>query len=177
MITNFIISQSCTSFTNRPPISYKVREYLGNYINTNFIEPKKFLLDIGWKIDILIIFINNTSQVKLNEIKLGRVPIVAKEEKIKIYEILIPLKLIDESDNKYLKTIQLMQEALGLFFNKKARKGEKKYITDLWQKVDYEYLLTLTYPAPLTEQKYISDKINSNGDVESVINWTKEESR
>ena len=41
----FIIAQSSTTFTKRPPISSKVREYFEEFITNNLLKPKKLIRD------------------------------------------------------------------------------------------------------------------------------------
>ena len=86
---------------------------------------------------------------------------------------MIPVKLIKESENPYRKTIELIYEAITLFFTTIYKKITPHLMNQLWESIDILYLLTLPYPAPLIDQKYVTDILRPDGVIENVIEWSK----
>lgn len=64
-----------------------------------------------------------------------------------------------------------MFEALTMFFTTVYKKITITEMEDLRNRIDIEYLRDLPYPAPLTEQKYLSDIIETDGSVGELIKW------
>jgi hypothetical protein len=79
-------------------------------------------------------------------------------DKVKLYEVLLPLINIQEAENPLLKTIELMYEAITIFLTSTYKKITVEYMRELWEKLDMKYLLSLPYPASFKEQKYLDDK-------------------
>ena len=52
---------------------------------------------------------------------------------VKTYEIMIPEKLIDESENRYERTIELMYEAVSIFLTAVYKKVSKEFMNELWK--------------------------------------------
>lgn len=173
----FNISQSYTHFNERPPISYKAREYLEVFIIENVLKKNKIIIGSKWRVDLLLIFCQETNRYKSTHIFMPKNPKTVTEEGVKIYEILIPFKLIKESDNPYSRTIELMYEAITIFFTETYKKIAKDLMSELWKKVDMPYLLTLPYPAPKVEQKYLTDITTQAGEVKSILQWSEIQSR
>ena len=90
-------------------------------------------------------------------------------EEIKIYEVLLPLVCIQEAENPLLKTIELMYEAIKIFFTTTYKKITPELMDELWKDVDLNYLLSLPYPASLAEQKYADDVLNKDGTIEASL--------
>ncbi len=171
MKKQFQIFQSSFSVLQRPPISFKVREYFEDFIYQHILVNKNIITNSKWQIHLVLAFLPETKRYKSEHISKPQKPIIVAKENVKIFEFLIPMKLIDTSENKYLKTIELMYEAIGIFFTTNYKKITDAEMAYLWTLVDIDYLLSLPYPAPLVEQKYQSDMIDENGDVKSMIQW------
>jgi hypothetical protein len=50
-----------------------------------------------------------------------------------------------------------MYEAIAIFLTSTYKKVTSEFMNELCNNVDLEYLLSLPYPAPFKEQKYLSD--------------------
>ena len=79
---------------------------------------------------------------------------------------MIPLKLITESENPYLATIEHIFEAIEIFLVSTYNSITSEFMGELRKQVDLNYLLRLPYPAPISEQKYIGDSMKPDGDVQ-----------
>ena len=156
MKSYFNIFQASTSNDNRPPISHKVREYFIQFLSDNLLKRKKIIIGGKWEIILSILF---TGEGKYGPkgIFMPKNPRTISSESVKLYEIIIPSKLIQESDKPFLKTIELMYEAIKVFFTTTYKKITPEFMDELWKKVDLDYLLSLPYPAPLSQQKYVGD--------------------
>ena len=165
MSRQFEIVQSSLSFTDRPPISHKVREYFEVFIMEEILTPKKILITTNWQIHLVLTFSPEAPRYKADSIFMPKTSTTVKSERTKIYDVLIPKKIIDQSDQPYLRTIELMWEAITLFFTRTYKKVTQAEMDALWQKADLDYLLSLPYPAPIAEQKYLADVVTSDGRV------------
>ena len=171
------IIHSSTSFTNRPPISFKVVEHIENYINENLLTHKKIIVNGNWEIHFVLTFVQETERYKSDYIFMPSTPPdIVKEEKVKIYEAIIPMKLIDNSSHPYLRTIELIYEAITIFLTRTYKKISQEDMDALWRGIDLEFLLSLPYPAPVAEQKYLADIVLPNGEVQDALrrsDWLK----
>ena len=150
MKSYFNIFQASTSNDNRPPISHKVREYFIQFLSDNLLKQKKIIIGGKWEIIFSILF---SGEGKYGPKGMGRSkkPRTRSAESVKRYEIIIPSKLIQESDKPFLKTIELMYEAIKLFFTTTYKKITSDFMDELCKKVDLDYLLSLPYPSPLSQ--------------------------
>lgn len=164
----FSISQACTT-KFRPPVSYRVREYFVNFLVDNLLKEKKLIIGGKWHINLTIYFVGEGKLGLPKNIVIGKSPRTVSAEMTKLYEALIPVKLIQESDRPFLKTIELMYEALTVFFTATYKKITKEFMDELWKQVDLNYLLSLPYPAPMEDQKYVGDVIQPDGSIKNVI--------
>lgn len=170
----FTISQSSTTFQDRPPISSKVREYFEDFISVNLLKPKKLILGSQWRIELVICFVEEGPRYKSIHLFLAKKPRTVSAENLKMYEILIPLKLLNGVDDPYLRTIELLFEALKIFFTTIYKSVTSKDMQELWDKIDIEYLSSLPYPAKIHHQKYVGDLLDSEGKVvDALEQWRK----
>jgi hypothetical protein len=168
----FIIAQSSTTFKNRPPISSKVRGYFEQFITKQLLKPKNIIVGSQWQIELVICFVEEGPRYKSGNLFLAKQPRTISSEKIKIYEILVPLKLLSGVDQPYLRTIELIYEALTLFFTTIYKSVTPQEMKMLWQNVDLDRLNTLPYPAALPDQKYVGDLVDKNGRVfDALEQW------
>jgi hypothetical protein len=73
-------------------------------------------------------------------------------EAVKMYEVHIPLKCIQDSPNPLLKTIELIYEAIKIFLIATYKKIKPEFLDELWKFVDLDYLVSLPYPAPFSDR-------------------------
>ena len=157
MIARFIIYQASED-ANRPPISCKIREYYMKFITDNVLIKQKIIVDGKWNVGLGIIFISDGARYKSKEIIIAKgAPRIVKEQSLKLYQIIVPLTVIQEAEEPLLKTIELMFEAITVFLTTVYKKITREFMDELWRQVDLSYLLNLPYPATLSEQKYIGD--------------------
>ena len=114
-------------------------------------------------------FIEEGPRYKSDHLFLAKHPRIVSAEKIKIYEILVPLKLLNNMENPYLKTIELMYDALTIFFTTTYRTVTPQDMQSLWNKIDLDKLLRLPYPASLPDQKYVADVLGRDGKVVDAL--------
>lgn len=50
-----------------------------------------------------------------------------------------------------------MYEAIKLFFTRTYKKISPEFMDELWNQINLDYLLSLSYPAPFAEQRYFLD--------------------
>lgn len=139
----------------RPPISYKISEYLESFIIENVLIPQKIILGGKWNIWLSFMFFNGgrfgPSGVHIYK------PTTVRSDNVKLYPIQIPIVEISNSENPALRTIELLYEGITLFFVTHFKKIDLSFISDLWQSVDISYLLSLPYPAKEKEQRYVGN--------------------
>jgi len=78
----FTIAQSSTSFTKRPPISSKVREYFEEFIADNLLKPKKLILGTQWQIKLSIYFVEEGTRYKADDLFLAKQPRTITADKL-----------------------------------------------------------------------------------------------
>ena len=157
MLSKFNIYQSSTE-EDRPPISHKVREYLLFFTTKNVLEKKNVLLNAKWNVILSIYFVRKRMYGP-ECVFLAKGSRTVSSENTKIFEVIVPVQTIDDSADKHLRTIELMYEAIALYLTTTYKKITKEFMSQLWQEVDLSYLLSLPYPAPFKEQKYLIDEL------------------
>ena len=157
MRAKFSIFQAATQ-TERPPISYRVSEYFEHFVTEHILEKKKIIIQGEWDVHLTIYFLTNGPKVLFKGIALGKGVRTVISERVKLYSALILIEPIQSAENPFLKTIELMYDAIKLFFTTTFKKVTPEFIDELWSKVDLDYLLSLPYPAPLSQQKYVGDR-------------------
>jgi hypothetical protein len=158
MESYFNILLSSTVGNKRPPISFKVREYLEGFIIENVLKKFKIVQGGKWKIALAIFFIERGEKYDSANIFLAKGARTVEAESIKIYEILIPIEEIKASPQPYLKTIELLYEAIKIFLTNTYKKVTPALMDELWGNLDLEYLLSIPYPVSYEEQQYVGDK-------------------
>lgn len=155
MTNVFLIKLSCNSYIDRPPISYKAIEYLQEFIVKNLLTPKKVIVGTKWKIWLSACFVkpSNYGPKGLHLYK----PFTVSSDHVKIYPIDIPLIEIQSSNNAFKKTVDLLLDAIELFLTDNYKKMTQQTISEEYKKIDWEYILSIPYPAEVSEQRYIGD--------------------
>ena len=149
---------------SRPPISFRVCEYFSQVIVKQLLVSEKIILKSQWEVHLILQFICESEFYKSDYLFMPRTPTsVSKEELVKSYTVLIPMKLVKNVDEPYYSTIGLIQDAVTLFFTTTYKKVTKQKMDNFWKDTDYAYLLSLPYPAPLAEQRFLSDVVHPDG--------------
>lgn len=165
MNSKFTIGQISTTFSGRPPISSKVREYFECFLSEQLLKKKDIIVNSKWNVHLRLTFMQEGARYKSDYLFLGKSATTLSCEMLKIYEILIPLKLLNDVDDKYKKILELIYEALTIFFTANYKSVKPLDMEELWKIVDFKYLLSLPYPASLVNQKYATDMINEKGEI------------
>jgi hypothetical protein len=61
------------------------------------------------------------------------------------------------NDKPLENIISLYFQIISLFFLSNYKSISKDYMLDLKEKLDWDYLLSISYPAAFSEQKYVGD--------------------
>src|ERR1700691_1488388 len=100
MALKFDIYQSCTE-ADRPPISYRVREYLVKFITDHVLEEKRIIVGGKWDIRLAIFFSGGGPKVLYTDIGLAKGSRSIKAENIKLYEVFMLLDVVRAAKNPY----------------------------------------------------------------------------
>ena len=158
MHSKFNIYQSATQ-EERPPISHKVKDYLIDLIIKEVLEKKNIIVNARWNIFLALYFFRK-GKYGPDRVFLAKGSRTVSAENIKIYEVIVPIQVLDTAGDKYLKTIELMFEAITLFLTSNYKKITADFMAEVWKKADLEYLHSLPYPAPFEDQKYPGDEVS-----------------
>jgi len=156
-MAKLFIHQLATDHDSRPPISGKVREHLQALADKWIMADR----DAGFDQDVLIdlYFIDpNTegpSDIFLQPSKKIKPGLARKP-----FTVFIPQTLIESASDPYKATIQLMVDTVILVFSREFPGLKPGSLPKFKKAVDFEYLMSLPYPAPFDEQQYISDNID-----------------
>lgn len=164
----FEIHQTCTE-KNRPPISYKVREYLESFITKKVLEEKKIIVGGNWKVTLTICFSGDGPMMLFKDYALAKGVRTITKEKTKLYESVVLLPQIENDKDPYLKTIEMVYKVISAFLTANYKKVTPEFMNNLWKEIDFNYLKSLPYPAKLIEQKYIGDMIDKDGKVFRIL--------
>jgi len=123
-----------------PKISNKVIEYFIEFINENVCSEKKVIVNGNWTVVLAIFFLQEGKRYTSREIFLAVGARKIKQEGTKLYEIVVPSKLISESEDCIFETINLIYRAISIFFTKTYKKVTSEFMDLLWEKVDTTYL-------------------------------------
>jgi hypothetical protein len=165
MSGKFRIDFSSTSREKRPAVSFKIREYFVSYLEQKLFEKAGIIVNGNWNIRLSILFVAEGPAYKSSDIVLVKGAKVVKAEKVKIYEMLIPLKIVVEQGDILNNTIFVLQDALTILFTSIYKKITKEMMYELWRNIDMNYLKSLPYPAPIKDQKYVGDIIRDDGSI------------
>ena len=154
MIKQFLIKKISTD-PNRPPYSYKVEEYFEEFVYNNILQPFNVILNEKWKVLLSIMIFkkdeNSPTGVNIYE------PSIIEEEQIKYFPVAINMEDVYANDQPLENIVSLYFQIISLFFLSNYKEISKEYMLDLKDKLDWDYLLSLPYPAPFLEQKYVGD--------------------
>ena len=143
--------------SERPQISYKIREYLSEFVINNILEKRGIIVGGKWKIVLALHFMPEGKYYTTEELSLAKGYQTVKQDGVKIYTILVPLKAIGKSDKPLLKTVELMYEAITKYFITNFKSISAEFMEHLKTEIDFPYLLSLPYPAPFKDQRYVAD--------------------
>jgi hypothetical protein len=168
MNNKFSIVFSCTSkdIRNRPPLSHKVREYYSDFLAEKLFKNLEANIKNEWCVELVVAFMEGGPRFDKSEIVLGRTAKKVTSEKIKIYEAIVPLKLVQVQNDGFDGIVDILQQCLDIFVVNTYKKITKEMMNNIWMQIDHDYLRSLPYPAPLSEQQYVGDIRRSDGSIE-----------
>lgn len=80
-----------------------------------------------------------------------------EKEKITFYPVSINLEHVYKNNTPLENIISLYYQIISLFFLSNYKSISTNDVLQLKDKLNWDYLLSLPYPAPFTEQKYVGD--------------------
>ncbi len=151
----FIIKKVCNE-EDRPPYSNKVDEYFEDLVEENILGPLNIIGSTDWRELLSIMYFkkedNSPEGINFYEAS------VIEEEKIKFYPVAISLDDVYTNNATPLENIiGLYYQVISLFFLTYYKSVSREFLLKLKDKLDWDYLLSLPYPAPFNEQKYVGD--------------------
>jgi hypothetical protein len=151
-----LVLRQYAPFIPRPAFSCKIREHLEELIYQKILLPCKII--IGGKFEIwLHLSFADYYTLENDRVFVAYKPTTFMKEQIKTYFTSLNYAIILQSSNRRLTYIQLIVEALELFFNRFYKKVKQEDLERFKAKIDYDYLMALPYPAPFEEQQYVMD--------------------
>lgn len=162
----FGIYFTCIPREKAPPVSYKVREYYIAFLEEHLFRPAGIVLNQPWHIMLSIVFVEEGPGYTSSDIFLAEGARTLNEEKVKIYEMIVPLKLVSAREDILEATVHVLEQSLTIFFTHQYKEVTADLMQELWEKTDLSYLRSLPFPAPVAEQKYVGDKMRPDGSIE-----------
>lgn len=136
----------------RIPISHNVVDYINNKINEklnyyNLIKNK-------WNVCLYIKFLRNMEEYKVELFR----STTYKRAEIKTFHLLAsPNWFI--TDTQPVKTlIEFIIQGIEEVFKNQYKRPPLTMLKDFKESIDYDYLLSIPYPAPFKEQMYAGDE-------------------
>ena len=151
--SGFDIMVSCPSSPQLLIASNKISEYFISFFNANVFEQKKIIIGGKWKVVLSMFFVEEGKRYTAREIFLAKGCRTISSEKVKMYEILIPLILIKEADDYLLKTIELIYKAIGIFLASTYKSVSMEFLDEVWKEVNINYLRSELSALSLPELK------------------------
>jgi hypothetical protein len=81
------------------------------------------------------------------------------EEQLTFYPASIILEDVYAGDNVMENIVSLYFQVICLFFRNYFPEVTSEFLFDLKDKIDWDFLLSLPYPAPFEDQQYIGDDL------------------
>ena len=148
----FSIKKICIE-DNRPPYPIKIDEYFEEFVTTNILKPFDIILNDEWKV-ILSIMIFRKEPGAPEGVSIYE-PDAIEEEKVMFYPVGINLEDIYKSEDHVANIVGLYYQIISLFFLSNYKNIPKEHMVQLMDKIDWDYLFSLPYPAPSEDQGYV----------------------
>ena len=137
---SFDIMISCPSSEKLLIASTRISEYFIPFFHANVFKQKKIIIGSEWKIVLSIFLLEEGKRYTAREVFLAKGCKTISSEKVKIYEILIPLILIKEADDYLVKTIELIYKGIEKFITNNYKTVSMEFLNEKWNEVDIDYL-------------------------------------
>jgi hypothetical protein len=142
---------------DRPPYSYKVEEYFEDFVHENILKPFDIIVNDEWK-TILSVMLLKKDEQSLEGINFYE-PEMIEDEKVKFYPVTIYIEDVYENDKPVENIVSLYFQIISIFFLSYYKRIEPEYMMEMKEKIDWDHLLAIPYPAPVKEQKYVGDNL------------------
>jgi len=152
VLKQFTIKKICAE-EDRPPYSYKVDQYFEDFVTENILKPYNIILPEDWKI-ILSIMIFKQEEDSPEGVSFYE-PDLLEEDKVKVYPVGINLEDIYKNEEHIVNIVGIYFQIISLFFLNNFKLVSREYLVELMDKLDWDYLFSLPYPAPAEEQGYV----------------------
>ena len=152
MNKQFSIKKICTE-ENRPPYSSKIEEYFEDFVTDNILKPFNIIINDEWKI-ILSVMIFKKEPESPEGVSIYE-PDTIEEGKVMFYPVGINLEDIYKSEEHIVNIVGLYFQIISLFFLSNYKNIAREYMVNLMEKIDWDYLFSIPYPAPVEEQGYV----------------------
>ena len=150
------------------PIHYKALEYFEDFVTDNILSEFKIILNSKWTYNFGIFF-DSTDYKNIPEhikafdgIEKGLVilpPKTFSKEQIKGYSIqFFVSKIKDNSNGEFIGFCEMMLDFIETFFELNYKKINESDFKNIRNKVDWNYLRSLKYPADLKEQYIVGNE-------------------
>lgn len=136
----------------RPRASYKARVYLCNFFFKNILVPKSILVN-KWNVNLSISF---GMVKKESEIIIAPSRKFSQENTI-LFPAMVPLNSILGSQTPFKDYLEIIIDVIWLFILENSKNVSHDELEQVIERIDYDFLYSLPYPAPFIEQKYIGD--------------------
>jgi hypothetical protein len=150
----FIIKKVCDE-PDKPPYSYKVDEYFEEFVREHIVVPFNIVAEDDWKILLSIMMFKKDEE---NPEGVSIYPAeTIEEEKIRYYPIAINIEDVYANNTPMENIVGIYYQIISLFFISNYESISEEFMLELKKKLDWDYLLSLPYPVPIDEQKYVGD--------------------
>ncbi|MBL7718159.1 MAG: hypothetical protein JNL72_04925 [Flavipsychrobacter sp.] len=129
------------------PISYKLVEYLEDFVIENILKEKKIIIHAKSNILLALMFIGQSKEYESNLVESVLKPYYVSSENLKTYDYILPYYSIKEATNPIERILELVFDSLKLFFSEYYKKVDEAFLDETWKKLDKNYLLGIQYPA------------------------------
>ncbi|MCC5918802.1 MAG: hypothetical protein JJU02_15890 [Cryomorphaceae bacterium] len=136
----------------RPRASYKARVYLCDFFLKNILVPKSILVN-KWNVNLSISFgmVKKESEIIIAPSR------KFSQEKTILFPAMVPLNNIIGSQDPYKDYLEIIIDVIWLFILENSNNVSRDELEQVIERIDYEFLYSLPYPAPFIEQKFIGD--------------------
>lgn len=151
-----LIIRQYAGFTPRPAFSYKIREYFEQLVLEELLIPSKIIVNGKFEIWLELSFVDYYKPTD-KRVEMIYKPATYTRELIKTYAAFLNYPILLQSTNYRLTYIEMIVETIELFFTRFYKKIKTENFMKMNAKIDYDYLMSLPYPASFEEQQYAMD--------------------
>lgn len=156
MSKQFFIKKICKQDI-RPAHHHAIEVYFEDFVHEHILTPYNIIIDTHWCIVLSVMFFTKTES-GLDGINIFE-PSAIDEKAITYYPVTISYEQIFKDNHVVENLISLYYQVISLFFINNYKSIPADALLVLKDKIDWDYLLSLPYPAAYAVQKYVGDDI------------------